>query len=118
MAAPYGGPRFLAAGTSLARREGRQVSLQLRGPGGPHPSLNRPSKGSCRRAQDGHWHLGWGALQVGYLVHKHRGFCFWQVWASDGLATVYCMTSAEQHSSSHLVRTVGTAPTLRDGLKD
>lgn len=35
MAAPYGGPRFLAAGTSLARREGRQVSLQLRGPGGP-----------------------------------------------------------------------------------
>lgn len=54
---------------------------------------------------------------MGYLVYNHRCLCVRQVWASDSLATVYRMTSAEQHSSSHLVCTVGTAPALRDGLK-
>lgn len=34
MAAPNGGPGFLAAGTSLVRREGRQVRLPLRGRAG------------------------------------------------------------------------------------
>lgn len=106
MAAPYGGPRFLAAGTGLARREGRQVSLPLRGPGGPHPFLRTgPRKAAVGQLRMVISTLG-GELSgwVGDLVHNnHRGLCVQQMWASDGLATMYCVTSAEDHGSSHLL---------------
>lgn len=100
--------------------EGRQVSLPLRGPGGPHPFLRTgPQKAAVGELRMVIGTLG-GELSgwVGDLVHNHRGLCVQQMWASDGLATVYCVTSAEHHGSSHLLHTAGTAPALWDGLKD
>lgn len=100
-------PPLLGSWNKSGEEKRKTGESAAEGPGGPHPFPNRTSTGSRGRAQDGHRYLGWGALRVGYLVHNHRCLCVRQVWANDGLATVYCMTSAEQHSSSHLVCTVG-----------
>lgn len=73
VAAPDGGPSFLAAGTSLVRREGRQVSLLLRGRAGglyrQGPPQSPPPSNENQEAQNG------VQMPTGLILWQPPGCC-------------------------------------------
>lgn len=99
VAAPDGGPGFLAAGTCLVRTEGRQVSLPLRGQVGASqgPCLF-PMKWSLKVSWNEAWnrvHMPTGLILgcslgggTSLTTYKHMGHGFTQTWVQSWISIV------------------------------